>query len=102
MSGPRAPAVAGLFYPASRGECLREIERCIAVAARILPRGTRAVAAVAPHAGWTYSGPTMALALLALEAEGPDTVLLFGADHHGLLGGACAVFPGGADRKSVV
>lgn len=94
MPAPRPPAVAGLFYPASRKECLREIERCFAAAS--VPPGTRALAAVAPHAGWTYSGPTAARAVLAIEPDGPETVLLFGADHHGLLRGACSVFPGAA------
>ncbi len=90
----REPAVAGLFYPASRDECAREVERCFAGAS--VPPGTRAVAAVAPHAGWIYSGATMALSILALEPADPDTVLLFGADHHGILRRAAAVYPGGS------
>ncbi len=101
MAGPRPPAVAGLFYPSGRGECLREILRCRAAATGRLPAGRRAVAAVAPHAGWSYSGPTMAAALAPLEAEGPDLVILFGADHHGIRRGACSVDPGGAWRTPV-
>ena len=96
MPGPREPAVAGLFYPADREECILEIRRCLAAAAPLVPGGTRAVAAVVPHAGWIYSGPTMAAALLALAPGEPDTLLLFGADHHGILGGACAVHSRGA------
>lgn len=101
MAGHRPPAVAGLFYPSARGDCLREILRCRAAAPERLPAGRRAVAAVAPHAGWSFSGPTMAAALAPLEAGAPDLVLLFGADHHGLRRGLCSVDPAGAWRTPV-
>lgn len=96
MPPARAPAVAGLFYPAREADCRREIERCYADAASRIPPGRRAVGAIAPHAGWTFSGPAMAAALLPLEAAIPDTVILFGADHHGLRPGRASVHPGGA------
>jgi len=101
VAGHRPPAVAGLFYPSSRAECLREILRCRAAAPERIPSDRRALAAVAPHAGWTFSGPTMAAALAPLEAEGPDLVILFGADHHGLRRGRCSVDPGSAWRTPV-
>jgi hypothetical protein len=37
--------------------------------------------AVAPHAGWVYSGPTAAKAVAAIAAAQPETVVLFGATH---------------------
>jgi len=101
VAGHRPPAVAGLFYPSAPADCLREIRRCRAAAPERIPAGRRAVAAVAPHAGWSFSGPTMAAALAPLEAERPDLVILFGADHHGLRRGACSVDPGEAWRTPV-
>jgi AmmeMemoRadiSam system protein B len=99
--GIRPPAVAGLFYPSDRVDCLRELERCRAAASARIPAGRRAVAAVAPHAGWTYSGVPAAEALAALEPADPDTVLLFGADHHGLHRGRASVWTGRAWRTPV-
>jgi len=101
VAAPRPPAVAGLFYPASAAECRAGILRCRAAAPERIPAGRRAVAALAPHAGWAFSGPTMAAALAPLEAEDPDLVILFGADHHGLRRGRCSVDPSGAWRTPV-
>jgi AmmeMemoRadiSam system protein B len=92
----RPPAVAGLFYPADAASCAREIDRCCADAATPLPPGLRAVAALAPHAGWSFSGPVLGAALRPLEPVDPDTVVLFGADHHGIRPGRCSVHPGDA------
>jgi len=95
VAAARAPAVAGLFYPADAGECRREIARCVAdAAAAPPPRGREVVAAAAPHAGWVFSGPTMAAALLPLERANPETVIVFGADHHGIRPGRSSVHPG--------
>jgi len=96
----RPPAVAGLFYPSDRAGCAAEIRRCRAAAVPA-PQGRRAVAAVAPHAGWAFSGPMMAAALAPLEAERPDLVILFGADHHGHRRGRCSAAPAGAWRTPV-
>ncbi len=98
MARLRPPAVAGLFYPSAPADCLRELERCRAAAGpdAAIPPGCRAVAALAPHAGWSYSGAVAAAALAPLEAAAPDTVLLFGADHYGLRRGRASVWPDGA------
>lgn len=94
MGGARPPAVAGLFYPRDEASCREEIRRCLAAAPRpSLPPGARVAAALAPHAGWTFCGTLAAAALAPLVAEDPDTVVLFGADHHGLGRGA-TVHPG--------
>ncbi len=95
MAATRSPAVAGLFYPSDARECARDLERCCAGADPNPAPGLRAVAAVAPHAGWSFSGPTMAAALLPLLASRPETVILFGADHHGLNPGRASLFPSG-------
>jgi AmmeMemoRadiSam system protein B len=77
MSATRPPAVAGRFYPASREECERMLDEMIR------PVGLEAtpVAAVVPHAGWVYSGPTAALGIAALAMAQPETVVIFGAVH---------------------
>lgn len=57
MHGTRAPAVAGLFYPADAGPLHRTVERFLdAAAAADLPE-TPPKAVIAPHAGYPYSGP---------------------------------------------
>ena len=91
----RRPAVAGLFYPADPAECARDLDRCCSAAGSPPISGRRAVASVAPHAGWSFSGPTMAAALLPLLAARPETVILFGADHHGINPGRASLFPAG-------
>jgi hypothetical protein len=76
------------------------MERCRGAAAAAavvrIPAGRRAVAAVAPHAGWSFSGAVAAAALAPLEDSSPDTVLLFGADHYGIRRGRASVWPDGA------
>jgi AmmeMemoRadiSam system protein B len=93
----RRPAVAGLFYPSDPAACRLEIRRCAeAAGADRPPAGRVPVAAAAPHAGWAFSGPTMAAALLPLAAADPETVVLFGADHHGIRPDRASIHPGPA------
>ena len=94
MTEVRLPAVAGLFYPADPAACAAAVDRCFreAGAAPAEP----AVAAVAPHAGWTFSGTALAAAILALEASRPETVILFGAAHYPENASAPSVHPGPA------
>jgi len=77
----RYPVVAGMFYPGETKTCRRQVTECLEAAA--LPEITGSVlGGVAPHAGWTFSGPTAARTLLALGAlEPPETIILFGAVH---------------------
>ena len=87
MAAPRAPAVAGLFYPADARSCEGELRRCAAAAPGVsasAPAGARVPAVLAPHAGWSFSGALAAAALAPLVASDPATVVLFGADHCGL------------------
>lgn len=77
----RQPAVAGRFYPADRGRCRREIERCLPDSP---PSGLpeRIVGGVVPHAGWAFSGPTAAKVFSAIASQfTPDTVVLLSAMH---------------------
>jgi MEMO1 family protein len=83
----RSAAVAGRFYPQDPRELSAEVEAHLA-AARAQPMGVPK-AAIAPHAGYMFSGP-IAGSVYACLAAGRDTirrVVLLGPAHH-------AVFPG--------
>ncbi|HUT53907.1 MAG TPA: AmmeMemoRadiSam system protein B [bacterium] len=74
----RRPAVAGQFYPGSA----REIEAQIA---RLVDEGAareKVIGALAPHAGWMYSG--RAAGLLYSRIEIPETVVVMCPNHRGL------------------
>lgn len=51
----RSPAVAGRFYPLDAEELRRTVSELLAVAAP--PAGPSPKAIIAPHAGYSYSGP---------------------------------------------
>lgn len=85
----RTPAVAGMFYEATREALARQIEACYRD-----PRGPGAipevndagprelVGLVCPHAGYMYSGPTTAKAMARLAADGrPDVFVIIGPNH---------------------
>ncbi|MFW3146247.1 MAG: AmmeMemoRadiSam system protein B [Thermoplasmatota archaeon] len=83
----REPAVAGMFYPGTEKELLKELRGCF----RKGPRrdqpgsGDRLVGLVSPHAGYTYSGPTAAHGFIAVADRGmPQTAVVIGPNHHGM------------------
>src|SRR5678815_2085289 len=80
MEGTRAPAVAGLFYPAAPGELAATVDRLLAAAA---PPAARPKAIVVPHAGYIYSGPiaASAFAQIAPFAHELERVVLVGPSH---------------------
>lgn len=78
----RAPAVAGMFYPAGAEACRQ--------AAQSLLRKQKPAAdeqnwcgAIVPHAGWICSGAIAArsIATLAQANSSPDVIAVFGAVH---------------------
>lgn len=85
----RRPAVAGMFYPASRDALTREIEGCYAPprGPGALPRVNetgpgRILGVVSPHAGYVYSGPAAAHAMSVLAADGrPEAFVILGPNH---------------------
>lgn len=84
----RAPAVAGSFYPGNAQELREEVER-------LLGRGTkeqRAYGAVAPHAGYVYSGKVAGEVFGRLAI--PSTVVVLNPNHTGA-GRPFAVWPEG-------
>jgi AmmeMemoRadiSam system protein B len=76
LSPIRQPAVAGRFYPADEVACARAVDG-------LLPGDpvAPAIGAVVPHAGWVFSGSTAALAIAAVAATKPETIVIFGAIH---------------------
>jgi hypothetical protein len=92
----RKPAVAGAFYPADAASCKTDIAECLSEYSP--PKDiTSAVAAIVPHAGWTFSGALAALAFNTIKRLTPDvdTFLIFGAAHS-YRGPAPAVYDRGA------
>ena len=74
----RRPAVAGSFYPASERELSAMLER---LCARAAPP-EKAVGAIAPHAGYVFSGGLAGAVWSRVVV--PRTVLLLGPNHTGL------------------
>lgn len=76
----RPPAVAGLFYPDDPAELASTVDRALATG----PHGSPAPKAIiAPHAGYSYSGPIAgsAYARLALARGTVTRVVLLGPAH---------------------
>ncbi|RMH43150.1 MAG: AmmeMemoRadiSam system protein B [Deltaproteobacteria bacterium] len=87
----RKPAVAGRFYPGSPAALQQEVRRHLAAGAP--DRRRRAVAVMAPHAGYVFSGDVAGKTFA--EVEVPDRVIVLCPNHTGL-GRRIAVHPAGA------
>lgn len=84
----RTPAVSGSFYPA-------EPDRLRALVVSLLSPGTQqepAMAVIAPHAGYQYSGKTAGAVYARVII--PDRIILVGPNHRGL-GPPICVYSGG-------
>lgn len=84
----RPPVAAGRFYPADPKALADEVSRCLPQMADSTPQS--ALAAVAPHAGYVYSGRVAGETLARIRI--PESVLLLGPNHTGL-GYGCALSP---------
>ncbi|MCE9582636.1 MAG: AmmeMemoRadiSam system protein B [Planctomycetes bacterium] len=84
----RAPAVAGLFYPREAADLQRALDRFLKGGV-----SSPAVACMAPHAGYTYSGATAGIVFASVEV--PDLVVVISPNHTGL-GPPMSIYPGGA------
>jgi AmmeMemoRadiSam system protein B len=79
--GPaRAPAVSGRFYPGTPAELERAVRDLLAAAGAAPPLLARA--AVAPHAGYVYSGLTAAHVFARVEV--PPVVVILAPNHTGV------------------
>lgn len=86
MSGTiRAPAVAGLFYPADPDELRRTVCRFLdrAESSVLLPPK----ALIVPHAGYLYSGAIAASAYACVDPAAISNVVLMGPAHRAILQG---------------
>lgn len=77
----RLPAVAGAFYPGSANELRRNIKAYLDRVPEIKAAG-KLFAAVAPHAGYTYSGGVAAYTHKALSTVDFHTLIIIGHDTH--------------------
>ncbi len=77
----RAPAVSGTFYPANPARLRADVETYLG-AARASPR--RALAVIAPHAGYVFSGATAGLVFATVRV--PATCIVLAPNHTGDVG----------------
>ncbi|MBN1809183.1 MAG: AmmeMemoRadiSam system protein B [Planctomycetes bacterium] len=79
----RKPFRAGSFYPRTASEVEKALDEMAKAAPKPAPGISRAAAAIAPHAGWTFSGPTAyTAARTLLTYSEPRTIVVFGAVHN--------------------
>ncbi len=86
MQAVRAPAVAGMFYPADPEELAAKVAALLSEAQ---PTGQRAKALIVPHAGYAYSGSIAAAAFAAIApyANEIERVVMLGPAHRELVDG---------------
>jgi MEMO1 family protein len=87
LDAVRAPVVSGRFYPGTKSELERGVRELLGAVSDAHPAPARA--AMAPHAGYAYSGLTAAHVFTHLEI--PPVVVIVGPNHTGV----CRA-PGGA------
>ena len=76
----RAPAVAGLFYPADKTVLSQTIDELLERAPAHHIRHLKGL--VCPHAGYNYSGLTAASAYKTLAGRDVQTVIILGPSHY--------------------
>jgi MEMO1 family protein len=77
----REPAAAGSFYPSSESELRAMITKYLAAAPDEKPSGD-IIAAVAPHAGYVYSGAVAARTFKQLAGIDFETIVVIGHDSY--------------------
>ena len=75
----RSPVVANRFYPGSADALRSTISDMTPEVAASDKQD--AIAVIAPHAGYVYSGPVAAETVARVNV--PDTVVILGPNHHG-------------------
>ncbi len=75
----RPPAVAGTFYPGSPDQLRKAIKSFLDKTPDIKPEG-KILAAIAPHAGYIYSGEIAAYTYKLLSDVEFDTIVIIGHD----------------------
>ncbi len=77
----RPSPIAGQWYPADASQLAAEVDSYIN-AAQLPDLDGEVVAVMAPHAGYTYSGPVAGHAFAALRGLTPDVVALLSPMHY--------------------
>jgi len=77
----RPPAVAGAFYPANPVELKKAMKNFLDSVPDVKPSGD-IVAAIAPHAGYRFSGQVAAYTHKLIADTDFDTVVIIGHDSH--------------------
>src|SRR2546422_5148165 len=90
------PAVSGRFYPGTQRELERAVRELLAAVADARPGPARA--ALAPHAGYVYSGLTAAHVFARLDV--PPVVVILAPNHTGVCRarGGASLWEAGAVR----
>jgi len=92
----KPPNVAGAFYPANSLLLSMQVEGFLAQAGNV-PDGRKVPIAIAPHAGYVYSGPVAAYTFKALAKNKYSTVIILAPSHYDRFRGA-AIWPKGGFR----
>lgn len=103
----RKPAVSGLFYDSDPENLKKTIETCfthelgpgkiptLATSKASLSNKNKIYGAIAPHAGYTYSGPVAAHAYYELVENGfPETFIILCPNHTGIGSGISIFYEG--------
>jgi AmmeMemoRadiSam system protein B len=77
----RPPAAAGSFYPGSESQLRDMVSSMLNRAPEVRPKG-EILAAIAPHAGYPYSGRIAALTFKSLKNVAMDTLVIIGHDSY--------------------
>jgi len=81
MNPVRASVLSGSWYSADAAHLAAEIDRYLAAADPSLRPDGRALLAVVPHAGYSYSGPSAGLAFGLLRNQRPRRVVILAPNH---------------------
>ena len=90
----RKPAVAGLFYPASRNKLESEVKTLLSISDS-KKSFNNILGIVSPHAGYVYSGKTAAYGFNLLKDKNIETVIIISPSHREYLPGI-SVYEGDA------
>jgi hypothetical protein len=87
----RPSAIAGRWYPGTETDLRREVERYLSVAP---PRSSTGhiFGLVAPHAGYSYSGPTAAHSFAQVRGANYSRIILLGPLHRPVWGSRVSAF----------
>ncbi|MFA5388755.1 MAG: AmmeMemoRadiSam system protein B [Candidatus Omnitrophota bacterium] len=77
----RKPAVAGMFYPASKKELAGKVDNFLAAAKKIDMKG-KILALIVPHAGYDYSGQVAGHGFKQLEGTDFKKIIILSPSHY--------------------